>query len=128
MGFGNRLQEARKSAKLSQTEAANRLNKTQPTISGWENEDYSPDLNDILGMCEMYGVSPNQLLGMGGDAELPVEVDTVRGPYLAYSDGEKVRLTSNEEIFLMKCLIRSRDGQSGLVDLVLYAEELAKKR
>ena len=128
MGIENRIQEARKAAKLSQTDVANRLGKTQPTISGWENGEYPPDLKDILGMCEIFGASPNQLLGFGDDATTPMIVaPEMDGPYITYSDGEKEPLTNSEELYLMQCLIRARRGQSNAAELERYSDVQDKK-
>jgi len=57
------IKAARKAAKLSQAEVATRIGVAQPTVSGWENGDYCPDLKNIIAMCDLFGVTPNRLLG-----------------------------------------------------------------
>ena len=128
MDYSNRILETRKTAKMSQTDVANRLGKTQPTISGWENGEYQPDLKDILGMCNLFDVSPNQLLGYGDDADTSMAVEPeIRGPYIAYSDGEKEPLSADEELHLMQCLIRVRRGKSNAAELDRHSDTREKK-
>ena len=57
------LKAARKAAKLSQTEVAERIGVAQPTVSGWECGEYCPDLKNIVSLCDLFDVTPNQLLG-----------------------------------------------------------------
>ena len=63
------IKEARKAAGLSQGKSAEMLNVTQPTFSGWETGAYSPSLNSVIAMCELFLVTPNQLLGIGEGAK-----------------------------------------------------------
>ena len=112
MEYFNRIQAARKAAKMSQTDVANQLGKTQPTISGWEKGDYPPDVRDILGMCELFSVTPNALLGIDDNAQsTTVVVQDMDTPYLASSYGGKVKLTPAEENYLLVQLSQVR-GES----------------
>jgi transcriptional regulator with XRE-family HTH domain len=112
MEFTNRIQEIRKAAKMSQTELASKLGVTQPTISVWETGEYSPDMKNIIALCELFSVTPNQLLGIGEDASSPLTVaPKIKGPYIACGDGDTVLISPEEENFLMKCLAKARSGQ-----------------
>ena len=62
MNIGNQLYELRKKANLSQEEVASRLNVTRQTISKWETNQSMPDLDKIVPLCELYGISADSLL------------------------------------------------------------------
>ena len=59
--LGERLYELRKDKKLSQEEVADKLNVTRQTISKWETNQSMPDFDKIVPLCELYGISPNEL-------------------------------------------------------------------
>ena len=62
MNLGEKLFELRKSKNLTQDEVAEKLNVTRQTISKWETDQSSPDFDKIAPLCELYGVTPNELL------------------------------------------------------------------
>ena len=62
MDIGNKLYELRKSKNLSQEELADKLNVTRQTISKWETGQSTPDFDKIIPLCEIYGISADELL------------------------------------------------------------------
>lgn len=62
MSLGSRLTNLRKSKQLSQEEVAFRLNVTRQTVSKWETDQSEPDFNKIIPLCELYEISPDELL------------------------------------------------------------------
>lgn len=62
MKLGQRLLELRKSKHLSQEEVAYKLNVTRQTISKWETDQSTPDFDKIIPLCELYGISSDELL------------------------------------------------------------------
>ncbi len=62
MNIGEKLLELRKSKQLSQEEVANKLNVTRQTVSKWETGQSMPDFDKILPICELYGISADELL------------------------------------------------------------------
>lgn len=62
MNLEKRLLELRKSKGLSQEDVADKLNVTRQTVSKWETGQSSPDFDKIAPLCELYGVTPNELL------------------------------------------------------------------
>lgn len=62
MNIGQRLLDLRKSKQLSQEEVADKLNVTRQTISKWETEQSMPDFDKIAPLCELYGISADELL------------------------------------------------------------------
>ena len=70
MSLGQRLYELRKNKHLSQEQVAEQLNVTRQTISKWETDDSKPDFDKIVPICDLYGISTEQLLK--GSIEEPV--------------------------------------------------------
>ncbi len=62
MNLGDRLFELRKSKNLTQDDVAEKLNVTRQTISKWETNQSTPDFDKIVPLCDLYGISPNELL------------------------------------------------------------------
>ena len=48
---------------LTQEDLANRIGKSKNVISNWERGDNSPDIDCIEKICNIMGVTPNQLFG-----------------------------------------------------------------
>ena len=66
MTLPERLIKLRKNAGLSQEEVAEKLEVTRQTVSKWETGQSSPDLDKVLPLCNLYGVTPDELLHDGG--------------------------------------------------------------
>lgn len=62
MNIGEKLFELRKEKKLSQEEVADKLNVTRQTVSKWETNQSTPDFDKILPLCELFGISTEELL------------------------------------------------------------------
>ena len=62
MSLGERLLELRKSKHLSQEELAFKLDVTRQTISNWETDQSTPDFDKIMPLCELYGITSDELL------------------------------------------------------------------
>lgn len=62
MNFGEKLYELRKEKKLSQEEVADKLNVTRQTVSKWETNQSTPDFDKVLQLCELFGISADELL------------------------------------------------------------------
>ncbi|MBR5419466.1 helix-turn-helix transcriptional regulator [Candidatus Saccharibacteria bacterium] len=69
MTLPERLIKLRKNAGLSQEEVADKLEVTRQTVSKWETGQSSPDLDKVLPLCNLYGVTPDELLHDGGSDE-----------------------------------------------------------
>ena len=74
MNLAERLFELRKAKNLTQDDVAEKLNVTRQTVSKWETGQSTPDFDKIVPLCELYGISPNELLK--GEKEEP-EQETV---------------------------------------------------
>ncbi|MBQ9898686.1 MAG: helix-turn-helix transcriptional regulator [Ruminococcus sp.] len=62
MEFNNKLYELRKQKGLSQEELANRLNVSRQTVSKWEVGDSTPDMEKLVAMSDLFGVSLDELV------------------------------------------------------------------
>ena len=58
----NRIKELRKGKGMKQTDLARQLGVTQGALSGWENENYEPDIKALKKMSEIFGVSVDYIL------------------------------------------------------------------
>lgn len=61
MTIGQKLLDLRKSKQLSQEEVSYKLNVTRQTISKWETDQSTPDFDKIAPICELYGISADEL-------------------------------------------------------------------
>lgn len=62
MTVGDRLKRAREKLGKTQTDIANELGRTQPTVHAWESGDASPRAKDIRAVAKAYGLRPDQIL------------------------------------------------------------------
>lgn len=62
MEFNNKLYELRKQKGLSQEELAGRLNVSRQTISKWEVGESAPDMDNLVSISELFGVSLDELV------------------------------------------------------------------
>ncbi len=62
MNFGERIYELRNKASLSQGELADRLGVSRQAVSKWENNSAVPELDKLLNMSELFGISLDELV------------------------------------------------------------------
>ena len=74
MTLGEKLTQARKTAGLTQAEAAAKLNVSRQAVSRWESGRSKPSTERLLALGELYGVSIDQLLNTGNVEAPAVEV------------------------------------------------------
>ena len=79
MNIGERLYELRKGKNLSQEEVADKLNVTRQTISKWETNQSTPDFDKIKPLCELYGITADELLtGEKKEKEQPLNKQDIK--------------------------------------------------
>lgn len=66
MTLGKKIEEYRKKAKLSQSELANQLYISRQTVSQWENDLTTPTMDNLRRLCEVFGLSLQELLDQDG--------------------------------------------------------------
>lgn len=62
MRFGERLKQARLAQQLTQKVVAEQLHVSRQTISSWETEHSYPDIDSLLRLSDLYGLSLDTLL------------------------------------------------------------------
>lgn len=62
MKIGEKIYSLRKKYNLSQEELANELNVSRQTVSKWEVGESCPDFDKIVPLCELFGISTEELL------------------------------------------------------------------
>jgi transcriptional regulator with XRE-family HTH domain len=73
MEFNNKLYELRKQKGFSQEELANRLNVSRQTVSKWEVGDSTPDMEKLVAMSDLFGISLDELVLDKSPEPAPVE-------------------------------------------------------
>lgn len=62
--MGEKLRLARKKAKMSQEEVAEKLNIARSNISKYEHDKLEPNIYTLKQFCEIYGITADYLLGI----------------------------------------------------------------
>lgn len=65
MEFYEQLSKIRKQKEISQEELAEKVGVSRQAISKWENGTAQPEMANVAKLCEILGVTPNELLGYG---------------------------------------------------------------
>ena len=81
MAFGERLQEVRRQAGLTQEQFAEELNVSRQAVSRWESCRGYPEMEKLLYLCNRYGVTLNELFSEEvplGEADSPAPKETPR--------------------------------------------------
>jgi len=60
---GARIRQTREARGLTLTQLADRLHVAKQTLSGWENGNHAPGVEELVLVAEILGVSPGYLLG-----------------------------------------------------------------
>ena len=67
MNFGEVLQTKRKAEGLTQEDLANKLFVSSKTISNWETNKTTPDIDNVIRISRLFDISLNNLLLEGSD-------------------------------------------------------------
>ena len=78
MAFGERLQEVRRRAGLTQEQFAEELNVSRQAVSRWESCRGYPEMEKLLYLCNRYGVTLNELFSEEVPAEAAPPADPPR--------------------------------------------------
>lgn len=62
MTLGQKLLNLRKARGWSQEELANQLNVSRQAVSRWESDSAKPDADNIIALCDLFGVTADYLL------------------------------------------------------------------
>lgn len=89
---GEKLKAARKSKNLSQIAVSEMLFISRQSISKWENNVCLPDLDNLKKICELYGITPNDILT---DCSEEIEIETNTNIEATEEAGQKQLYYSN---------------------------------
>ena len=67
--IANRLQQMRKKNNLSQEELAAKMGVTRQAVSKWERAESAPDMENLILLAKLYGVTIDELLNTGASPE-----------------------------------------------------------
>lgn len=90
--FAERLRIHRQRASLSQAELADRLGKSQASVSEWERAGSGPQVHELLQLCTLFDVSADYLIGRADHPHgLPsglflIDLDKVEGEHVPDED------------------------------------------
>ena len=62
MNIGEKLVSFRKEKELTQEEVSKKLNIPKSKISKWERNELYPEIDDVVSLCKLYDITPNDLL------------------------------------------------------------------
>lgn len=121
MSFGTKLQELRKEKGMTQEELANDLAITPQSVSKWENEQSTPDLDTLVKIAKILGVSCDYLLGNEVEAKVSVKDPNKLLLKLVVdsNDGDKVKI--NLPLSVVKTLIEAGSlklGDNNILDKI----------
>lgn len=78
MQLGERIYHLRTAKNMSQGDLAERLDVSRQSISKWENNNATPDLEKLLKLCEVFGISLDELVK--GEVPTPAPAVPVSKP------------------------------------------------
>ena len=81
MKFNEKLYTLRKAENMTQTELAERLNVSRQAVSRWEMGTAKPEIDTIIAISELFGVTLDELLKNKEEApELDIPEPPIKGP------------------------------------------------
>ena len=104
--LGRRIQEARKAAGLSQESLGERLGVSRQAVSKWEADASVPDLENLIAMSRIFGVTIGALLGMEPAAEEPTEEDSPEAPGEEAENTAPVEELSGRELAAVEAIVQ----------------------
>ena len=78
MTLGQRIQELRKGLSLSQEELGEKMGVSRQAISKWEGDQTIPELDKLIALSKLFGLTVGQLLGVENLPESPEDVSEAK--------------------------------------------------
>ena len=104
--LGRRIQEARKAAGLSQESLGERLGVSRQAVSKWEADAAVPELENLIAMSRIFGVTIGALLGVEPEAEEPTEEDSPEAPGGESGDAAPDRELTDRELAAVEAIVQ----------------------
>ena len=107
MLFHEQLSALRRAKGISQEALAEQLGISRQAVSKWETGTAKPELDNILALCRILEVSPNELLGVptSEPAETPVSPDSPSGATATPSTSGKQKSPVRTILLYFGCII-----------------------
>ena len=70
MTFSEKLKETRKAAGMSQEALADKLGVSRQAVTKWETQKGTPDIENIISISNLFGISVDELLSQEKDTAL----------------------------------------------------------
>lgn len=112
MSFGENLLSLRKRKSISQDELGGQLNVSRQTISKWELNETTPEMEKLILLSEFFNVSIDELV-KGENPQPKIENDTIEIKYT------KVKKATRDIIFLALKITGITIGTLLLVDIIV---------
>ena len=103
MKFHEKLQNLRKNAGMTQLELAEKLMVSRQAISKWETGNAVPDLENIISICDLFGVSLDCLVRDTGIVETEEKIQDTAEKMVQQEHTRKMKL--KEKILLISAVI-----------------------
>lgn len=112
--LGNKIAEKRKNIGMTQTEFADEMCVTRQTVSRWEAGTVLPDIEKIVDIASILGVSTDYLLKDGASEDTPVTVRKI-GKLLKNVQGKKVKFSfcdgeADIDLYNAECRVLEFEG------------------
>mgnify|MGYP005754198519 FL=1 len=105
--LGRRIQEARKAASLSQESLGERLGVSRQAVSKWEADAAVPELENLIAMSRIFGVTIGALLGVEPEAaEDRSEGDAPEAPGEGAEDAAPAGELTDRELAAVEAIVR----------------------
>ena len=104
--LGRRIQEGRKAAGLSQESLGERLGVSRQAVSKWEADTSVPELENLIAMSRIFGVTIGALLGVEPAAEEPAEEEATETPGEESGDAAPDRELTDRELAAVEAIVR----------------------
>lgn len=105
MTFGEKLKSARKRARLTQEQLAEKLLVSRPAITKWENDKGMPDIGNLKQISKLLNISIDYLLDQGDNLDLSVmreEINLDEYTYTRKLKGRWRKKTGRKDLIVMK--------------------------
>lgn len=89
--FGQRLRILRTASSMTQNELADRIGATKQAISQYEHGKRTPDLDTLLFLCDLFGVTADYILGRTPYDFLSTQTPDEKEILLAYRQSDDLR-------------------------------------
>jgi len=110
MSFGGNLLALRKSKNISQEEIGGQINVSRQTISKWELDETTPEMEKIILLSEIFNVSIDELI-KGQNPQPKIENDT--------NEIKLVKKTTRDIIFILLKILGVTIGTILLIDIIV---------